>query len=84
MEQENRTVTISLAEYYDLIDDSVKLQLLLSACFTDSTLSYDGKALRFCDENINLVLRLIDSARHRRLMMALEAEKALEAKNDQA
>lgn len=80
MEQEIRTVTLTLEEYNELVDDSVKLQLLLSACFIDSTLSYDGKALRFRDDNINVALQIIDNARHRSRMRVLEAEKAMEGK----
>lgn len=84
MEQENRTVTISLAEYYDLIDDSVKLRLLVSACFANSSLSYDGNELRFRDADICLALQVVDPARYRETMSILKTKKLMEAEDDQA
>ena len=84
MEQENRTVTISLAEYYDLIDDSVKLRLLVSACFANSSLNYDGSELLFRDADICLALQVVDPARYRGTVSILKAEKLMGAEDDQA
>ena len=84
MEQEIRTVTLSLGEYNELVEDSIKLRLLVSACFTNSSLSYDGNELRFRDADICLALQVVDPARYRGTVSILKAEKLMEAEDDQA
>lgn len=59
-----RTVTLSLAEYNELIEDSIKLKMLTSACYGNVELRYDG-ALRFDEDSLNLALKTIDGARYR-------------------
>ena len=77
MEQEFRTVrtvTLSLGEYNELVEDSIKLRLIVAACFSNSALGYDGKSLRFDDDDVNLALQVIDSARYRERMLFLTSE----------
>lgn len=77
MEQEIRTVTLSLGEYTELMEDSIRLKLLLAACYANSGISYKG-TLRLDDDCINLGLQIVDGAKYRertRLMTTSEGKE---------
>ena len=59
MEQERRTVTLSLAEYAELLDDSMRYSILYRGILSKASLNYNETGLMFQDGDIDLILKLI-------------------------
>ena len=68
-----KMVTLPLAEYNELIEDSIKLKMLVAACYGNVDLRYDG-ALRFDEDSLNLALKTVDGARYRECKNILTKE----------
>lgn len=77
MEPKVGIVTLSFGEYTELLEDSIRLKLLLAACYANSEISYKG-TLRFDDDSINLALQIIDGAKYKErtsLLAVLEGKE---------
>lgn len=77
MEPKVGIVTLSFGEYTELLEDSIRLKLLLAACYANSEISYKG-TLRLDDDCINLGLQIVDGAKYKertRLMATSEGKE---------
>ena len=82
-ELESRELTISLVEFRKLFTDSGNLKKLKENVYEGCSLSYDNKRLRFNDENLNALLRIIDRVGYMETLINLqmEAERKKEQEN---
>ena len=64
MEQERRTVTLSLAEYAELLDDSMRYSILYRGILSKASLNYNETGLMFQDGDIDLILKLVDPSKY--------------------
>lgn len=69
-----KMVTLPLAEYNELIEDQIRLKVILSACYKRPDLRYDGE-LRIDDDNLILTLQIVDAARYKQAIAAAEAKR---------
>lgn len=79
---EQREVTVDLDEYKDLIVNNACLTVLLNAIYKDADLSWDGKSLRFSDDNINAILRVMDGNNYYSKLRLLQLSKKAEEKSN--
>lgn len=77
MEPKVGIVTLSFGEYTELLEDSIRLKLLLAACYANSEISYKG-TLQFEDDSINLALQIIDGAKHKERTSLLAVQEGKE------
>lgn len=69
-----KMVTLPLAEYNELIEDQIRLKMILSACYNRTDLRYDG-ALRIDEDSLILALQTVDAARYKQTLAAAEAKR---------
>lgn len=58
---EIKTINITLDEYRELIEAKSRLEMVMTALYTDTELSWNGKAIKFDEDMLNAFLRLIDT-----------------------
>ena len=79
MEHENRTVTLSFNEFVQLMEDSIKLNVVLRAIYANVGLNYSKTALSYDGDNISLILSVIDGARYTAKLESIKIEKEIKS-----
>lgn len=74
---EDRTITISVAEYNELISDKLRLNLLKTAIFNNAHKGYSKDCLRFDD--IEDIVPVIFPQEYAEKLKELNADKEAEA-----
>ena len=69
-----KMVTLPLAEYNELIEDQIRLKMILSACYNKTEIRYD-RELRIDEDSLILALQTVDAARYKQALAAAEAKR---------
>lgn len=80
---DSRELTISLVEYKRLLGESIILRKIKENIYDGCSLSWDKKELRFDDNNLNGLLRILDYGNYKETLIELQekAEKEEKSKN---
>lgn len=75
-------ITITKAEYEELLLDSNRYEMLLDSLYENAGLNWNGESLEFDDEKLCDLLKLIDRFNYEKRFKELNKEKQDEQKEE--
>ena len=72
---EEKEVTISLAEYQELLDDSKSLQIIMDILYKGASLNWKDDGLMFNNDHVGVILKILDEGRYHKVLDQLKSEK---------
>lgn len=67
-------VTIPTGTFKELIKDQDPFHILVNCIYTDASLGWNGKYIKFSDDTINAFLSVLDAENYGNILKRLQAE----------